>query len=199
MLSIAFPLFLSCDSEHTSSPKSDGLIPLEVGGVWSYQAQPFGIASDTVSAVTEVGGVFYYQVKGDLLGRLAGQGEWLRNSEDIVLVFDVAQGEEDTLFAKGAAVGEVWSAFMTRCIRRCDNDSVISTPAGEFQDVPCFDFPCVPIPDDGTIYSIAPHVGIVRVMRGSIAGTFTYELLDYSPPNLSSNSLVEPTSQKGRE
>jgi hypothetical protein len=201
ILSVSFPLlFSSCDSEDTSSHKSDGLIPLEVGGIWSYQAQqPFGIASDTVSAVTKIGGVFYYQVKGDLLGRMTGEGEWLRNSGDNVLVFDVALGEEDTLFAQGVAVGETWSTFTKRCVYRCDNDSVIATPAGEFQDVPCFEWPCVPIPDNGTICSVASHVGIARLTRGSIAGAITYELTNYSAPNRSFNSLLRPASHGGWE
>jgi len=190
ILSVALPLLFSCDSEDTSSPKSDGLIPLEVGGIWSYQVQqPSGIAADTVSAITKIGGTFYYQVKGNLLGRLTGEGEWLRNSGDTVLIFDVALGEEDTLFAQGMGVGETWSTFTKWCMYRCDNDSVIVTPAGEFQDVPCFEQPCVPIPDTGTICSVAPHIGIVRLVRGSIGGATTYKLMDYSAPKRSSDSL----------
>lgn len=163
--------------------RSDGLIPLEVGTIWTYSGDvPGGTAADTVSASARFRSTTYFKVTGGLLGKLLREDDWIRNIGDNVMVYHEGSGVEDTLFAGGAEVGEVWSPRGDLgCMERYEDIPELETPAGTFEDLAHFG--CLPGPDAGFGFAIAPHVGIVRYTWITIAGQMSLELTSYTPPS----------------
>lgn len=165
--------------------RSDGLIPLEVGRVWTYEGDvPGGSAADTVSASTRFNSRTYYKVTGGLLGRFLREDDWIRNAGDDVMVYDSGTGIEDTLFAGSAAVGEVWDPWSDEfcLLERCPDITKVETPAGIYENVACFET-CFVIPDAGYAYAIESEVGIVRYVWITIGGTMSLDLTGFSSPS----------------
>lgn len=177
VLGLLVPILIGC----SEPPRSDDLIPLEVGYTWVYEGDvPGETIADTVSASADFGNSTYYKVTGGLLGKLLRENDWIRSVGDNVLIYNAADGLEDTLFAGGIAVGRTWNRGYLGCMKRCADLPQVETPAGTFEEVFCFTN-CFPGPaiDIFLLYEIAPRMGIVR----SIAWGMRLKLADFSVAN----------------